>query len=115
MSKKPILIIFFSVDCRICYHPIVNANQLYDKIIHKMEIFGVTRDGMESIKFFKKRHLIKFPLIYDKLGKYHKKFNVKVVPYRVLIKENRIIYKDDSYKDFSERDKEFNEALRTIL
>lgn len=114
-SKKPILIIFFSVDCRICYQQILNVNKSYYKIIHKIRIFGVTRDDMESIKNFKVKYDIKFPLIYDKFGKYHKKFSVKVIPHRILIKENRIIYKDDHYKNFSERDKEFNEALRTLL
>lgn len=115
ISKKPLLIIFFSVDCRMCYEPIVKANLFYDKIINKMEILGVSRDEMERIKYFRVKYDIKFPLIYDKFAKYHKKFQVKVIPQRVLIKENRIIYKDDPYKNFSERDIEFNKILKKLL
>lgn len=114
-SEKPILLIFFSMDCSVCFKQLLTANLHFDKFSNKIDIYGITRDDPESLKQFRVKYNIKFPLVYDKFAKFHKKFKINNVPMRVLIKEKKIIYKDDPNINFSDRDSEFNKMIKELL
>lgn len=114
-NRKISLLVFFSVECNSCYKPVLEINNFYDKIASKVEVMGITRDDIQSIRVFKDRFRIKFPIFYDKLSKYHKKFKVKIIPCRILLKEDKIIYEDDPYEALSHKENKFDRIMKEIL
>jgi len=113
-SEKFFLLIFFSLHCEVCYGDVLKINKLYDKFSDRMEIIGITRDDVESINKFCQEYGIKFPIFFDRWAEYQRKFKIKVIPYKVMLRGDKIIYKDDPYKNFSERDRELYEVLRRL-
>ncbi len=109
IRKEYVLIIFFSMDCGLCHKTILEAERLHEKFGDKIEIVGITRDNISGIKY-----KIKFPILYDKFAKYHKKFRIKILPYRILVKSDKIIYEDDLYKKIPERGQELDKILRKL-
>lgn len=113
-SEKALIIIFFSLDCSVCYREILKFNELYDRFKSKIKVIGVSRERKDMVLGFQRTYGIKFPLYNDPSGRLHKRFKVKVLPYKIVVKCNKVIYQDDVYKNPLELQNAFDKVLMEI-
>lgn len=107
-SKESILtlIFYFSMSsCISCMEELHNLNRLY-RDLNREEIFilGLTQ---EDIRVIKNKIDIAFPVIQDRDEKLKKRFNISIVPFKIIMdRRGKILYMSPSFSS-----KEFQESF----
>lgn len=114
-TSNNMVLIFFSLGCKVCYDDILRANKLFDKYKKNLSIIGISKDDYKDLSTFQKNHAIKFPLYSNKSGKIFKKFNVREVPHIVMVKDQKVVFEYDIYKKIAKKEGDLSKLLEAFF
>jgi hypothetical protein len=93
----PVLLVFFSVECPICYEELFEARYLVDKGGWPVEVVGVSIALREDLEAFLDKHAWTAPVVLDRRRALFRKYHVGAVPLKVLLLGTEAVYRDDPY------------------
>ena len=106
-----VLLVFFSTDCSVCWNDLFEMKYYIEKNNLPVQIIGVSKDSRQDLEIFLEKYSYFEPVISDRGGQLYQKFGVDLEPYKVILEEEKIMYKDDYYEDFYLRRKKAQECL----
>jgi peroxiredoxin len=110
----PVLLVFFSTQCPACRDELVEMKHFIEINRLDVHLVGVTCDLKEEVELFLDTYSIDRPVVLDARKKIHRKFRVDLIPYKVILKDEAVIYRDNYYQEFFERRKEAERCLLDI-
>lgn len=108
------LLIFFSTDCAVCWDDLFEMKYFVEKNNLPVQIVGISRDSRKELERFLDKYSFNYSVVWDRKGELYNRFNVDLEPLKVILVNNKIMYKDDYYKNFSIRRKKIKECLLKI-
>ena len=110
-KRDPHLFVFFSTSCQVCWEDLLEMKYFLHKQSIDIQLIGVSRDIREDLEKFTEMYSIDCPVISDRKGELYKKYQVDLEPFKLLIVNNRVFYRDSYYDTFQERDKRIKNVL----
>lgn len=107
----PVLLVFFSVECPVCYEELLEARYLLDQGGWPVTIVGVSIALREDLEAFLAKHAWTAPVVLDRRRTLFRKFAVDAVPSKVLLVGKEAVYRDDPYLGPEARRKELLRCL----
>jgi hypothetical protein len=107
----PVLLVFFSTDCSVCYDDLFEARYLVDKGGWPVAVVGVSAGPREELTAFLEKHAWTLPVVLDRRKALAKRFRVDAVPFKALVLGAETIYRDDPRTGLEERRKELKRCL----
>jgi len=107
----PVLLVFFSTDCPVCYDDLFEARYLIDNGRWPVTVIGVTSGRRDELARFLEKHAWALPVVLDKRRALVRRFKVDAVPFKALIAGSETIYADDPYIGLEARRKELERCL----
>ena len=98
-SPGPVLLVFFSTDCPLCYDDLFESRYLIDKGRWPVSVVGVFSGLRADLRAFLEKYAWTLPVILDRRKDLFKKHKVNAVPFKVLLLGTEAIYRDDPYGD----------------
>jgi len=110
-GSGPVLLVFFSTECSVCYEELFESRYLVDKGRWPVAVVGVTLALRDDLEAFLEKHAWTSPVVLDRRKVLFRKFNVDAVPFKALIVGTEAIYRDDPYLGPEARRKELTKCL----
>ena len=110
-GSGPVLLVFFSTDCPVCYDDLFEARYLVDNGRWPVTVIGVTSGRRDELARFLEKHAWALPVVLDKRRALVRRFKVDAVPFKALIVGPETIYADDPYIGLEARRKELERCL----
>lgn len=110
----PVLLVFFAIDCSVCWEDLFEMKYFIQTHDLKVRIAGVSTDPVRELRMFLEKYAFFEPVVSDRGGKLRREFGVDLEPFKIILKDRRIIYRDDAYEDFETRRKKAKECLFEI-
>jgi hypothetical protein len=107
----PVLIVFFSADCSVCYDDLFEARYLVDKGRWPVAVVGVSAGPREELTRFLEKHAWTLPVILDRRKELARRLRVDAIPFKALLLGSETIYRDDPYIGLEDRRKELQRCL----
>ena len=107
----PVLLVFFSADCTVCYDDLFEARYLVDKGRWPVAVVGVSTGPREELTRFLEKHAWTLPVVLDRRKALARRFRVDAVPFKALLLGSETIYRDDPYIGLEDRRKELKRCL----
>ena len=107
----PVLLVFFSTDCSVCYDDLFEARYLVDKGRWPVAVVGVSAGPREELARFLEKHAWTLPVVLDRRKALARRFRVDAVPFKTLLLGSETIYRDDPYIGLEDRRKELKRCL----
>jgi len=107
----PVLLVFFSTDCSVCYDDLFEARYLVDKGPWPVAVVGVAAGPREELARFLEKHAWTLPVVLDRRKALARRFRVDAVPFKALLLGAETIYRDDPRIGLEERRKELKRCL----
>jgi len=107
----PVLLVFFSAECSVCYDDLFEARYLVDKGRWPVAVVGVSAGPREELARFLEKHAWTLPVILDRRKALARRFRVDAVPFKALLLGSETIYRDDPYIGLEDRRKELKRCL----
>jgi hypothetical protein len=114
-SPGPVLLVFFSTDCPICYDDLFEARYLVDKGRWPVSVVGVFSGLRDDLRAFLDKFTWTLPVVLDRRKILFKKFKVDAVPFKALILGTEVVYRDDPYGDPDGRREELKRCLTRLF
>jgi len=111
---EPVLLVFFSTQCPACRDELAEMTYFIEKNRLGVHLVGVTCDPREEVELFLDKDSLSRPVVLDVRKKIHRKFGVDLIPYKVILKDRAVVYRDNYYQAFFERRKEAERCLLDI-
>jgi hypothetical protein len=92
-----VLLVFFSIECPVCYEELFEARYLVAKGGWPVEVVGVSIALREDLEAFLDKHAWEAPVVLDRRRALFRKYDVDAVPFRVLLLGTEAAYRDDPY------------------
>lgn len=109
------VVVFFGVDCAACYETLFEARRMLDGYGLPVDLFGVTKGSREALEEFMDRYRVEIPLVLDRRRELFRKFKVPMVPFRLVMSGDRVVYRDDPYQSREVRDGSFKKCLDELI
>jgi len=109
--RGPHLLVFFSTSCQVCWEDLLEMKYFLHKQSIDIQLVGVSRDLREDLEKFADMYSIDCPVISDRKGELYKKYQVDLEPFKLLIVNSRVFYRDSYYDTFQEREERIKEVL----
>jgi len=107
----PVLLVFFSADCPVCYDDLFEARYLVDQGRWPVAVVGVSAGPREELARFLEKHAWTLPVVLDRRKALARRFRVDAVPFKALLLGSETIYRDDPYIGLEDRRKELKRCL----
>jgi hypothetical protein len=107
----PVLLVFFTTDCPVCYDDLFEARYLVDNGRWPVTVIGVTSGRRDELTRFLEKHAWALPVVLDKRRALIRRFKVNAVPFKALLVGSETIYTDDPYVGLEARRKELERCL----
>jgi thiol-disulfide isomerase/thioredoxin len=108
-----LIVNFWASWCVPCLEEFPSLVNLYKEYAPKgLEVFGINTDEKDQLKLIektRKKHLLNFPLIADKSGKYINDFMVQAIPVSIIFHRGKVMEISHGSMDFESE--EFKEKL----
>lgn len=111
---KPALLVFFSTECSSCWDDLLEMRYFVDKNGLDVQLVGIAAEPEQDVLRFAEKHAFFHPVVIDKKKRIHRSFHVGLIPYKVILIGNRVRYRDDYDKGFSDRRKEAQSCLLAV-
>jgi hypothetical protein len=92
-----VLLVFFSIECPVCYEELFEARYLVDKGGWPITVIGVSIALREDLEAFLAKHSWTAPVILDRRRALFRKYDVDAVPFKILLRGTEEVYRDDPY------------------
>jgi hypothetical protein len=107
----PALLVFFSIECAVCYEELFETRYLVDKGGWPVPVIGVALALREDLEIFLEKHGWTAPVVLDRRRVLFRRFKVDAVPDRVLIVGDRAVCRDDTSRVPGARREELEKCL----
>lgn len=111
----PVLLVFFSTDCPVCYDDLFESRYLVDKGRWPVTVVGVSSGLREDLQAFLEKHAWALPVILDRRKVLFRRFKVDFPPFKALLLGPRAVYRDDPYLDPDGRREELKKCLTRLF
>ncbi len=96
-GSGPVLLVFFSEECSVCYEELFESRYLIDKGRWPVAVVGVALALRDDLEAFLEKHAWTSPVVLDRRKVLFRKFNVDAVPFKALVVGSETVYRDDPY------------------
>jgi peroxiredoxin len=114
-SPGPVLLVFFSTDCSICYDDLFESRYLIDKGRWPVTVVGVFSGLRDDLRAFLEKYAWTLPVVLDRRKVLFKKYKVDAVPFKALLLGTEAVYRDDAYIDLAGRWEELKRCLTRLF
>ncbi|MBE0711452.1 MAG: redoxin domain-containing protein [Candidatus Aminicenantes bacterium] len=114
-SPGPVLLVFFSTDCPICYDDLFEARHLVDKGRWPVSVVGVFSGLRDDLRAFLEKYAWTMPVVLDRRKLLFKKYKVDAVPFKTLLLGTEAVYRDDPYGQPDSRREELKRCLTRLF
>ena len=114
-SPGPVLLVFFSTDCSICYDDLFESRYLIDKGRWPVSVVGVFSGLRDDLRAFLEKYAWTLPVVLDRRKVLFKKYKVDAVPFKALLLGTEAVYRDDAYVDPAGRWEELKRCLTRLI
>jgi len=118
-GSGPVLLVFFSTDCPVCYDDLFEARYLVDRGGWPVAVVGVFAGPGPDLDRFLEKHAWTRPVVHDRRRALVRRFKVDAPPHKILLAgggENaETIYEDDPRLALEERRKELERCLTRLF
>lgn len=114
-GSGPVLLVFFSTDCPVCYDDLFETRYLIDKGRWPVAVVGVTTGLREDLRAFLEKHAWTSPVVLDRRKALFRRFGVDAVPFKALLLGPETVYRDDPYVDAEARWEELTRCLKRLF
>jgi peroxiredoxin len=112
--ERPLLLVFFSLDCHVCWEDLIEMKYFIEKNNLPVELIGISSDAPPELETFLDKYSFPYAVVCDKRKELHRRFRVKLEPFKIIIKNDAILYADDAYQDFFARREKVKKCLLEI-
>jgi peroxiredoxin len=109
--ERPVLLLFFSLDCHVCWEELFEMKHFIEKNAVPVDLIGVSSVPEEELKPFLSKYAFFRPVVSDRARALYRRFGVRLEPDRVLLQGDRVLYRDDTAKDFFVRRDQAKQCL----
>jgi len=106
-----VLLVFFSIECAVCYDELFEARYLIDKGGWPVKVVGVALELRDDLQAFLEKHAWTSPVVLDRRKVLFRRFKVDAVPRSVLLLGREAVFRDDPYLGPEARRKELAKWL----
>lgn len=114
-GSGPALLVFFSIDCPVCYEELIEARFLVDRGGWPVTVVGVTVARRDDLEAFLEKYVWTSPVVLDRRKAVFRRYNVREIPTKVLIAGTTAVYRDDPYLGPEARRKELAKCLTRLF
>jgi len=114
-GSGPVLLVFFSTECSVCYEELFESRYLLDKGRWPVAVVGVTLGLRDDLEVFLEKHAWTSPVVLDRRKVLFRKFKVDAVPFRALLVGTEEVYRDDPYLGPRSRGEELTKCLTRLF
>lgn len=114
-ARGPVLLVFFSTDCRVCYDDLFESRYLVDRRGFDVAVVGVCSGLREDLRVFLEKYRWDLPVVLDRRKALFRRFDVDAVPYKALLLGAEAAYRDDPRRDLAGRREELERCLTRLL
>jgi hypothetical protein len=111
----PVLLVFFSTDCPICYDDLFETRYLVEKGRWPVAVVGVSSGPREDLRRFLEKHAWALPVVLDGRKALFRRFKVDAAPFKALLVGAEAVYRDDPYSALEDRRKELERCLTRLF
>lgn len=101
--NRPVLLLFFSLDCHICWEDLIEMKYFIEKNSIPIEFVGISKDGPDELGEFLEKYSFFYPVVCDRRNDLFRRFKVKLEPFLLIIRRDVILYEDNACEDFFTR------------
>jgi peroxiredoxin len=112
--QRPMLIVFFSTDCHVCSDDLFEMKYVVESNDFPVQVVGVSSEKLEYLKYFLEKYSFPYPVISDRRREIYRRFQVSSEPYKLLLLNGKVLYKDDVLKDSQKQKEEIIQCLRKL-
>ena len=112
--ERPILLLFFSLACHICWEELFEMKHFIEKNIIPVDLIGISCEPEDELRPFLSKYAFFRPVISDRAKALYRRFGVRLEPYRVVLEGDRILYRDETAEDFFVRRERAKRCLLEI-
>jgi hypothetical protein len=110
-GSGPVLLVFFSIECPVCYEELFEARYLIDRGRWPVAVVGVSIALRDDLETFLDKHAWTLPVVLDRRRALFRAYDVDAVPFKVLLLERVMVYRDDPYLGSEARREELVRCL----
>jgi hypothetical protein len=114
-GSGPVLLVFFSTDCPVCYDDLFESRYLVDRGGFGVVVVGVFSGRREDLQVFLEKYGWGLPVVLDRKKILFRKFKVDAVPYKALLLGTEAAYRDDPRRDLAGRREELKQCLTRLF
>ena len=112
--ERPLVLVFFSLDCHVCWEDLIEMKYFVEKNSIPVELVGISKDAPPELEAFLDKYSFSYPVVCDKRKELFRRFKVKLEPFKVILKNETILYEDNGYEDFFVRRERIKKCLLEI-
>jgi thiol-disulfide isomerase/thioredoxin len=111
----PVLLVFFSTDCPVCYDDLFESRYLLDEGEWPVAVVGVVSGPRQDLRTFLEKYRWTLPVVLDRRKVLFRKFKVDAVPFKALLVGAEAVYRDDPYRAPEGRREELKRCLTRLF
>ncbi|MGZ5439957.1 MAG: peroxiredoxin family protein [Candidatus Aminicenantales bacterium] len=111
----PVLLVFFSIECPVCYQELFEARYLVDRGRWPVAVIGVSLALRDDLQAFLEKYAWTSPVVLDRRKALFRKFKVDAVTYKALLVGTEAVYRDDPYLGSEARREELTKCLTRLF
>lgn len=113
-SRGPFVLVFFSLDCPVCWEELFEARYLLVKNTIPIDLIGISAETPEDLEPFLEKHGFFSPVVSDRRRELFRRFRVRLEPFVVVLEGDRVLYRDDDIDDLVTRREKLRQCVLAI-
>lgn len=114
-ATGPVLLVFFSTDCRVCADDLFESRYLVDRRGFDLAVVGVYSGLRDELRSFLEKYRWDQPVVLDRRKVLFRRFDVDAVPFKALLVGKEEVYRDDARLDLAARREGLERCLTRLL
>ena len=114
-GSGPVVIVFFSIECPVCYEELFETRYLIDQGGWPVAVVGVALALRDDLEAFLEKHSWTSPVVLDRRKVLFRRYKVDAVPFKVLLAGGEAVYRDDPYLGPEARREELAKCLTRLF
>ena len=91
----PVVLVFFSASCPVCWDDLFEMKTMVEENNFPVKLVGVSADRPEDLETFLRKYSFSDPVVSDRRREIHRRFQVQAAPFKLLLRDNNVLYRDD--------------------
>ncbi len=108
---RPALVVFFSTGCPACFDDLLEMAMFVRRNRLDLPVVGVCGDPESDIEAFVEKHSVQGPIVRDDRARIRRRFKVDLLPYKIVLAGEKVLYRDDYYLPLGERSRRAQRCL----